>query len=58
MSKAKKTDAVSERELEETNGEPIPDREVMSAITPPGLTEPEEITSDPIDYGHDPLPKQ
>jgi hypothetical protein len=26
---------LSEEELEETNGEPLPDREAMSIITPP-----------------------
>jgi hypothetical protein len=34
---------LSEEELEETNGEPLPDREAMSVITPPdGFTLPVE----------------
>ena len=29
-------DELSEEELEETGGEPLPDREVMTTIQPPG----------------------
>jgi hypothetical protein len=62
MGKEKKIQALPDEELEETDGEPLPDREVMSVITsgdnlPPVLEEPDTVVSDPVGYGRDPLPK-
>jgi hypothetical protein len=36
----KKRDELEESELEEQNGEPLPDREAMSVITPPFASSP------------------
>jgi hypothetical protein len=34
---------LTEQELEETNGEPLPDREAMSIMTPPHVLGPPDI---------------
>jgi hypothetical protein len=38
--KKNKRDELDESELEEQNGEPLPDREAMSVITPPFVSPP------------------
>jgi hypothetical protein len=38
MTEKHQHDELTQEELEEQNGEELPDREVMSTITPPGRT--------------------